>query len=75
MWCIIAEEGGGHLVSFVANDEVPIGAFEFGLDVFIAAELIEAADDEVVFGKPVTRPRRFEFVVGEDIEGELKAAI
>jgi hypothetical protein len=34
---LAAKEGGRHLVSFVANHEVPVGVSQFRLDVFIAA--------------------------------------
>ena len=43
---LVAEVGGAELVGFVADDQVPVGLLEFGLDVFVAAQLVEAADGQ-----------------------------
>ena len=43
---LVAEVGGAQLVGFVADDQVPVGLLELGLDVFVAAQLVEAADGQ-----------------------------
>ena len=55
-------------MGFVADDEVPVGLFELCLYVIVAAEFVQAADGQRVLGEPVARPRRLQFVVGEDLE-------
>ena len=70
-----AVERRRHLVGFVADDEVPVGLFELLLEVLVAAELVEPADDEVVFLEPVAGPRRLQLVVGHDFEGQMEAAV
>ena len=73
---LAAPEGGGHFVGFVADDQVPaaVGGAELGLDVFVAGELVEAGDGEVVLDEPVAGAGGFELVVGDDVEGELEFA-
>ena len=43
---LVAEVGGAELVGFVADDQVPVGLLELGLDIFVAAELVEPADGQ-----------------------------
>ena len=43
---LAAEVGGAELVGLVADDQVPVGLLELGLDVLVAAELVEAADGQ-----------------------------
>ena len=64
-------------MSLIADDEIPtaIRHHELGLDIFVAREFVEAGDDEVGFKKPVTGPGRLQFIVGEDLEGELEAPV
>jgi hypothetical protein len=50
---LAAKESGGHFVGLVADDEVPIGVLEFGLNVFVAAELVEPGDAERILAEPV----------------------
>ncbi len=72
---LAAEVGGAHLVGLVADDEVPVGLLELGLDVSFAAQLVEAADGEGVLVEPVAGPGRFELVVGHDLEGQVEPAV
>ena len=44
------------------------------LYLLVARQLVEAGNDQVGFEKPVAGARRFELVVGEDLEGQMKAA-
>ena len=50
---LVAEVGGAQLVGFVADDQVPVGLLELGLDVFVAAQLVEAADGQGILVEPV----------------------
>ena len=72
-----AEHGGRHLVGFVADHQVPaaVGRLELLLHVFVARELVEAGDDEVGFEEPVAGARRFQLVVGEDLERQMESAV
>ena len=74
---LAAEERRRELVRFVADDEVPsaIGRLQLLLHVLVAGELVEPRDDEVGFQEPVAGPRRFELVVGQDVERQIEAAI
>jgi hypothetical protein len=74
---LAAEHGRRHLVGFVADHQVPaaIGRLELLLHVFVARELVEAGDDQVGFEEPVAGARRFELVVGENLEGQVKAPV
>ena len=47
-------------MGLVADDQVPVGLLELGLDVLVAAELVEAADGQRVLGEPVAGPGRFQ---------------
>ena len=38
---LAAEKGRGHFMGFVADDQVPIGVLELGLNVLIAAQFVE----------------------------------
>ncbi len=70
------EEGGRHLVRLVHDHEVPVAAgLELGLHVLVAAELVEAGDDEVVLVEPVAGAGRLELVVGQDLERELELVV
>lgn len=48
---LTAEEGGGHLVRLVADDEVPatVRDRELGLNLVVAGEFVETGDREIVF--------------------------
>jgi hypothetical protein len=74
---LVAEEGGRHLVGLVADHQVPaaVGGLELLLHLLVARELVEAGDDQVGFEEPVAGARRFELVVGEDLERQVKAPI
>ena len=41
---LVAKEGCGHLVGFVANYEVPVGICQLCLHVFVAAQFVEPAN-------------------------------
>ena len=64
-------------MGFVAHYEVPpcIRDLKFCLDVFVAAKFVQPCYDEIVFKKPVSCSRCFEFVVRHDFERKLKAPV
>ena len=62
-------------MSLIADDQVPIGLLELGLDVLVAAQLVEATDDERVLVEPVAGPGCFELVVGHDLERKVEPAV
>lgn len=70
---LAAEVTGGHLVCFIHNNEVPVRRFELRLQIFVAAELVETADDKIVFGEPVARSGGFDRVVRHDLESKAEA--
>src|SRR5262249_20742047 len=71
---LTAKVGGGHLVRLVADDQIPAPLWggKLGLDVFVAAQLVEPGDDQIVLEEPVSRPRGFQLVVGQDVEGQME---
>src|SRR5258708_10897066 len=71
----VAEERCGHLVGLVTNYEVPIGVQQLCLHVFVAAQLIEAANRHRILCKPVSSACRFKFVVGQNLEWKLKPLV
>ena len=74
---LAAEEGGRHLVGLVADDQVPAGLrrLQLMLHVVVAGELVQARDGEGGFQEPVAGARRFEVVVGEDVERQVEAPV
>jgi hypothetical protein len=74
---LVTENRGGHLVRFVANDQVPtaVGGSELRLHIFITAELVEPRDDEIIFEKPIPCSRGFKLVVGQNVERQMKTPI
>ena len=72
---LAAEEGGRHLVGFVADNQIPVGLLELLLEVFVPAELVEATDDKVVLLEPVAGSGRFQLVVRHDLERQMEPAI
>src|SRR5438128_771433 len=73
---LATKEACRHLMSFVNYDQIPIEArsFELALQVLVSAELIEAADGQRMFEKPVPRCRRLQSIIGEDVESNRIAA-
>ncbi len=71
------EHRGRHSVRLVAHDEIPatIGRLELVLHLLVARELVETGDDQVRFQEPVAGPRRFEFVVGQDLKRQVEAVV
>ena len=59
-------------MGFVYHDQVPISLFEFRLDVFVAAQFVEAADGQRSLQEPVARPGGFEFVIGQNVKGQME---
>jgi hypothetical protein len=45
---LVAEVAGGELVRLVDDDQVPLAVLELGLEVFVAGELVQAGDQQVV---------------------------
>lgn len=57
MFNFAAEEARGHLVGFIANDEIEadIGRAEQVLNLIVAGQFVEARDHEIIFLKPIPR--------------------
>ena len=74
---LAAKEGRGHLVGFVAHHQVitAIGRSKQGLQIFAAGQFVQPGDGEIVFQEPIAGAGRFQLVVGEDVERQLKAAM
>ena len=75
---LAAEEGRRHLVRLVADDEVPAAIGRLRASACTSSlrdELVEPGDDEVGFQEPVAGARRFELVVGQDLERQVEAAV
>ena len=72
---LAAEVGRAQLVGLVADDQVPVGLLELGLDVLVAAQLVEPADGQGVLLEPVAGAGRFELVVGHDLERQVEPAV
>jgi hypothetical protein len=74
---LAAEHRRRHLVRLVADHQVPaaVGRLELLLHILVARQLVEAGDDQVGFDEPVAGARRFELVVGENLEGQVKAPV
>ena len=70
------KDRGRHLVGFVAYHQVPaaIRSLQLQLHVFIARHLVQSGYHEVCLQEPVAGARGFEFVVGQNLEGQMKAA-
>ena len=72
---LVAEIGRAQFVGFVADDQVPVGLLEFGLGIFVPAQLVEAADGQGDFVEPVAGSGRFQGVVGHDLERQVELAV
>ena len=64
-------------MGFVADDKVPaaIRGLKLLLDVFIAGQLVQPRDDQIVFQKPVAGSGCFQLVIGQDVERKMEPAI
>ena len=62
---------------FIANDQIPttIRRLELLLHIFVAGELVKPGDHQIGFQEPVAGARRFELVVGQDLEGQMETAV
>ena len=56
----------------VDNDQVPLGVLELFLEIFIAGELVQTADQLVGFIKEVARGTLFLFFTAENLELDAK---
>ena len=72
---LAAEKRGRELVRLVADDEIvaAVRGAELLLHVFVARQLVEAGDAEVVFQKPIAGAGGLELVVGQDLERQMEA--
>lgn len=63
--------------SIVADHEVPTALWhlELVLHAFVAREFVETGDNKVIFKEPIAGTRRFELVIGQNFEGQLKAEV
>ena len=74
---LAAEEGGRHLVGLVADHQVvaAVAGPQLGLDLLVAGQLVQPRDGQVVLQEPVAGARRLQLVVGQDVEGQIEAAV
>ena len=72
-----AKNRGRHLVGFVANHQVPaaIRSLQLLLYLFIAREFVQPGDDQVGLHEPVAGTRRFQLVIGQNLERQVKAPV
>ena len=72
-----AKGRGGHLVRFVADNEIASAIWRLKLLLrgIKARELIESRDHQIGLHEPVAGTRRFDFIVGEDLEREVKSPV
>jgi hypothetical protein len=57
----------------LVDHAIPVAAgYELGLHVFVAAQLVEGADDEVALVEPLAGARELELVIDQDLERELE---
>ena len=70
-----AEERGRKFMGFVAYHEIPatIRCRQLRLNVLVARQLVQPGDRKVIFEKPIARSSRFQFVVSQDFERQVKA--
>ena len=70
-----AKEGRGEFMRFVTDDQVPaaVRGLELLLHVLVPRELVQAGNHEVVFQEPVAGACGFQFIVGQDVKGQLEA--
>ena len=68
-------EPGRHLVGLVAHHQVPIHLGQFLLEVIIAGQPVEPADQKGGLGKDIAGAGRFDAVAGEELEGQVEAMI
>ena len=67
------EQLGGELVGLVEDDEVPVGGVvEDELEVLVAAELVQAGDQQVAVGERVARRRALDPIAGQEREVEVE---
>ena len=70
---LIAKEVAAHPVGLIADDQVPFwGSFELLLEILVAGELIHPSNEEATMLKGITRARRLDHVIAEQIEGQPK---
>ena len=62
-------------MSFVADDQVPVGLLEFGLGIFVPAQRVETADGQGDFVEPVSGSCRLKGIVGHDLERQVELAV
>src|SRR5262249_2169122 len=72
-----AKERGGEFMRLVTHHQIPaaIRSLKLLLYVFIARELVQAGNDQVVLQEPVASARHFQLVIGQDVEGEMETAV
>src|SRR5690348_13132960 len=70
---LAAEKRGGHLVCLVADHHIPIRQCQLRLDILVAAQLVQAADEKVAFSEDVPAARRLHHLARENVERQVKA--
>ena len=69
---LAAKIGGGHFVSFIHHDQVPIYLGEFFLRVFVSGKFVEAGDHQRHFQEDITGAGRFNAIISEELKRQLK---
>ena len=61
----------------IADHQVPacVGDGQLLLDVFVARELVQAGNDQVVLDEPVPGACSLQLVVGQNLEGEMELLV
>ena len=71
---VAAPDRGGHLVGFVADDQVPVGDAELVEQVLVAGQLVEPRNGEARFLKHVAGRGGFDALVAEYLEAQVELA-
>ena len=67
-----APHGSGHLVGFIADDQVPIGNLQLFLQLSISCELVQTGNAEVHFGEDIAGDCGFQTVTRENLKSQMK---
>ena len=74
---LAAEDGRSDFVRFIADDQIPAAVWhlEFLLYIFIAGEFIQPGNHQIILKEPVTGSGSFEFIIRENLKGQMEAPV